>query len=65
MKHILQLLLPFLLISNSLFAQENFQIRTIAFYNLENLFDTVNDTLKNDEASPIMGSFWREQYKVC
>ena len=55
MKHILQLVLPLLLISNTLFAQENFQIRTIAFYNLENLFDTVNDTLKNDEASPIMG----------
>lgn len=27
---------------------------TIAFYNLENLFDTKNDTTKNDEASPIM-----------
>jgi exonuclease III len=54
MKHIFKILLPFLLISNAFFAQENFQIRTIAFYNLENLFDTVNDTLKNDEASPIM-----------
>ena len=27
---------------------------TIAFYNLENLFDTINDPKKNDEASPIM-----------
>jgi len=27
---------------------------TIAFYNLENLFDTKNDPNKNDEASPIM-----------
>jgi len=27
---------------------------TIAFYNLENLFDTINDLKKNDEASPIM-----------
>ncbi len=39
------------------YAQEqqgNYKIRTAAFYNLENLFDTVNDTEKNDEASPIM-----------
>lgn len=33
---------------------KKFQIRTIAFYNLENLFDTINNTSKNDEASPIM-----------
>ena len=37
-------------------AQEDkkFKIHTIAFYNLENLFDSINDPLKNDEASPIM-----------
>ncbi|MDO1501991.1 endonuclease/exonuclease/phosphatase family protein [Winogradskyella maritima] len=36
-------------------AQEKkFKIHTVAFYNLENLFDTVNDTTKFDEASPIM-----------
>ena len=37
-------------------AQEkrNFKIHTIAFYNVENLFDTINDINKNDEASPIM-----------
>ncbi len=34
--------------------EKQFKIHTVAFYNLENLFDTVNDTLKNDEASPIM-----------
>jgi hypothetical protein len=28
---------------------KNYQIRTIAFYNLENLFDTINDPTKNDE----------------
>lgn len=54
MKYFLKILLPFLLISSVLVAQENYQIRTIAFYNLENLFDTENDTLINDEASPIM-----------
>ena len=37
-------------------AQEkrDFKIHTIAFYNVENLFDTINDVNKNDEASPIM-----------
>ncbi len=37
-------------------AQEKkiFKIHTIAFYNLENLFDTINDPTKFDEASPIM-----------
>lgn len=36
-------------------AQEKtYKIHTIAFYNLENLFDTINDPLKLDEISPIM-----------
>ena len=46
-----------LLILLNLTAQENkrnFKIHTVAFYNLENLFDTINDINKNDEASPIM-----------
>ncbi len=34
---------------------KKFKIHTIAFYNLENLFDTINDPLKFDEYSPIMG----------
>lgn len=33
---------------------KKYSIRTIAFYNLENLFDTINDVTKNDEASPMM-----------
>ena len=45
-----------LLIFMNAFAQEEkrFKIHTIAFYNLENLFDTINDPTKFDEASPIM-----------
>ena len=37
-------------------AQEKrkFKIHTVAFYNVENLFDTINDPNKYDEASPIM-----------
>ena len=47
----------FLLTSTLFFSQKKgkkYNIRTIAFYNLENLFDTINDVNKNDEASPIM-----------
>ena len=59
-----------LLILLNLTAQENkrnFKIHTVAFYNLENLFDTINDVNKNDEASPIMeirfnrGKIYREK----
>ena len=54
----IRIILVFLTIihfGNITFAQEKqFQIRTVAFYNLENLFDTINNTSKNDEASPIM-----------
>ena len=41
----------FILIGSSLFAQKEsqYQIRTIAFYNVENLFDTQNDSLTKDE----------------
>ncbi|HZW63322.1 MAG TPA: endonuclease/exonuclease/phosphatase family protein [Flavobacteriaceae bacterium] len=37
-------------------AQEKkkYRAHTIGFYNLENLFDTINDPLKFDEASPMM-----------
>ena len=48
------LLFLFFISTSLLFSQNNFQIKTIAFYNLENLFDTINDPTKNDEASPIM-----------
>ncbi len=47
---ILLILLPF----NGFSQEKKFQIRTIAFYNLENLFDTINDPEKLDERSPIM-----------
>ena len=51
-----QLFLIFLFSFLALNSQEKkkFKIHTIAFYNLENLFDTINDTTKFDEASPIM-----------
>ena len=37
------------------YAQDKtFKIHTVAFYNLENLFDTINDPTKFDEYSPMM-----------
>ncbi|MCK5401462.1 MAG: endonuclease/exonuclease/phosphatase family protein [Flavobacteriaceae bacterium] len=51
-----RLAILFLLILLSANAQEKkrFKVHTIAFYNLENLFDTINDPNKFDERSPIM-----------
>ncbi|MGJ5642751.1 endonuclease/exonuclease/phosphatase family protein [Formosa sp. S-31] len=49
------LLLCFVLNSIYNYSQERrFSIHTIAFYNLENLFDTEDDPFKFDESSPIM-----------
>ena len=44
-------------VASESFSQQKskkYKIRTVGFYNLENLFDTINDVTKNDEASPIM-----------
>ncbi len=35
-------------------SKKSYKIQTIAFYNLENLFDTINDPNKKDEYSPIL-----------
>lgn len=47
-------LLAFTVLSSHAQEGKRYKIHTVAFYNLENLFDTKNDTSKNDEASPIM-----------
>ncbi len=54
MKKQLVAFLFILILPNLIFSQKKYDIKTIAFYNLENLFDTENDTLIDDEASPIM-----------
>lgn len=60
MKFIQLTLLITVLSISTIFSQsrsngaKKFQIRTVAFYNLENLFDTINDPKKLDERSPIM-----------
>ena len=51
-----KIILPFVFLL-SIFvtsAQKAYKIRTVAFYNVENLFDTINDVTKNDEFSPMM-----------
>ena len=35
-------------------SKRTFKVHTVAFYNVENLFDTINDPRKFDERSPIM-----------
>ena len=52
--YVLVLLLFQICISFSQKHAKKYTIRTIAFYNLENLFDTINDLSINDEASPMM-----------
>ena len=52
--YILGILIGFISITSIAQEKRNFKIHTIAFYNVENLFDTINDVNKNDEASPIM-----------
>ncbi len=55
MKHLTLLLFTFyfsLLVNGQ--EKKTYKIHTVAFYNLENLFDTINDPNKFDEASPIM-----------
>ena len=50
-------LLIFSISITTIFSQKNgkkYTIRTIAFYNVENLFDTINDVTKEDEKSPMM-----------
>ncbi|HFS67478.1 MAG TPA: endonuclease/exonuclease/phosphatase family protein [Flavobacteriia bacterium] len=55
MKSIRLFLIVVLFSTISVFSQQKkYLIRTVAFYNLENLFDTINDPQKLDERSPIM-----------
>ena len=48
------LFLMLMLFFNSKAQERNFKIHTVAFYNLENLFYTINDPNKFDEASTMM-----------
>ena len=60
--------LPFtiLLILNSLLLQaqnKTYKIRTVAFYNVENLFDTINDPKKfDDDRTPTGKDHWTSKH---
>lgn len=43
------ILFSLLIINSSVFAQNKYKVSIIGFYNLENLYDTINDPNKNDE----------------
>ena len=53
-KFLLTTLCFLMLLSVNAQEKKKFKIHTVAFYNLENLFDTINDPTKFDEASPMM-----------
>lgn len=53
MKLKMSLLLGFLCSVFSFSQNNEYKIHTVAFYNLENLFDTINNPNTNDEASPM------------
>ena len=51
----ISILICFICVFTIVNAQDKkFKIHTLAFYNLENLFDTINDPTKFDDYSPIM-----------
>ncbi|NCO62688.1 MAG: endonuclease/exonuclease/phosphatase family protein [Flavobacteriales bacterium] len=54
LKHLFLVFILFTLTPINAQEKKTFKIHTIAFYNLENLFDTINDLTKFDEASPMM-----------
>lgn len=47
-------LLIFVFLNTNAQEKRKFRVHTVAFYNVENLFDTINNPNKFDEASPIM-----------
>ena len=53
-KHLFLVFISFVFCGYSQKQAREFTIRTIAFYNVENLYDTINDPKINDEASPMM-----------
>ena len=55
-QHIVMCSFTFILAFGSVAAQnsKHYKIHTVAFYNVENLFDTINDPNKYDEKSPMM-----------
>ena len=65
MKRIVFLMVSFILMTPYINAQEKkkFAVRTVAFYNVENLFDTINDPHKfDDDRTPEGADRWSKVY---
>ena len=59
MKRIITLALTLVLVSCAEAQDKKFQVRTVAFYNVENLFDTINDPVKfDDDRTPNGADRW-------
>lgn len=54
MRNFILTILSTLFIQFTFSQKSTYTIHTVAFYNLENLFDTINNPNTNDEASPMM-----------
>ncbi|WP_347923593.1 endonuclease/exonuclease/phosphatase family protein [Pontimicrobium sp. SW4] len=52
--YIIVVALLFSFVNTNAQEKRKFRVHTVAFYNVENLFDTINNPNKFDEASPIM-----------
>lgn len=62
-KHYFTLTLLFVFISNSFSQEKKFQIHTIAFYNVENLFDTINNPDTYDEEYTPINGWTKKNYE--
>ena len=59
MKKIKNIALVFaILATTTLFAQGKFELHTVAFYNFENLFDTINQENNDEEWLPNGAQNW-------
>lgn len=65
MKNALAVILVLFVVGNAIAQKKQFKIHTIAFYNTENLFDTINDSgYGDDEFLPKGGYAWTgEKYR--
>lgn len=61
--HLILVLIAFLSIEDVVGQEKKFKIHTIAFYNLENLFDTKDDPAINDEEYTPANGWTEEKYK--
>jgi len=48
-KHYISVFITLLLLNNVFAQEKKFKVHTVAFYNFENLFDTINDPDTYDE----------------